>query len=83
MKTLSKKEHKENKIKKVLYQKEPVIQVGTNKKMVIILWCILILSVVFGIYKNFTAIDKHTVHEKKVIQEKMTDTNAVENFVFV
>lgn len=81
MKTLSKKEHKENKIKKVLYQKEPVIQVGTNKKMVIILWCILILSVVFGIYKNFTAIDKHTVHEKKVIQEKMTDTNAVENFV--
>lgn len=81
MKTLSKKEHKENKIKKVLYQKEPVIQVGTNKKIVIILWCILILSVVFGIYKNFTAIDKHTVHEKKVIQEKMTDTNAVENFV--
>lgn len=69
------------KIKDIIMKNKTVIHVGTNKKMVIILWCVLILSVIFGIYKNFTAIDTHTVHEKKVIKEKMTDTNAVENFV--
>lgn len=61
--------------------KGKTIQIGRNQKMVVVLWILLISSVVFGIYKNFTAIDKHTVHEKEIIQEKITDTNAVENFV--
>ena len=33
------------------------------------------------VYKNFTAIDMHTVHEKEVIEQRIVDTNKIENFV--
>ncbi|MFN1864799.1 conjugal transfer protein [Clostridioides difficile] len=59
----------------------PVIRLGTNKKSVIVLWIVLIVSIAFGVYKNFTAIDKHTIHEKEVIEQKIIDTNGIENFV--
>ncbi|MDV9234098.1 conjugal transfer protein, partial [Clostridioides difficile] len=55
--------------------------VGTHKKSVIALWILLIGSLAFGVYKNFTAIDMHTVHEKEIIQLKLNDTNGIENFV--
>ncbi len=70
------KEAKPNKEKKV-----PVMKVGTHKKTVIALWLVLIASVSFGVYKNFTAIDMHTVHEKEVIEQHIIDTNRIENFV--
>src|SRR5690606_37771717 len=44
------------------------------------LWIVLLGSLAFGIYKNFTAIDQHTVHEKEIIETKMVDTNAIESF---
>lgn len=72
---------KKMKEKKIINEKVKIIQVGTNRKMVLILWGIMIVSVAFGVYKNFTAIDRHTVHEKEIIREKITDTNAIENFV--
>lgn len=62
-------------------KKMRVIHVGKHKKTVIALWVILILSVCFGVYKNFTTVDTHTVHEKEVIKEQLLDTNSVENFV--
>jgi hypothetical protein len=37
--------------------------------------------VAFGIYKNFTSINRHTVHETKVIKAQMVDTSSIENFV--
>lgn len=70
------KEVKPNKAKKVR-----VMKVGTHKKSVIALWLVLIVSVSFGVYKNFTAIDMHTVHEKEVIEQRIVDTNRIENFV--
>ncbi|HJE19044.1 MAG TPA: conjugal transfer protein [Aliicoccus persicus] len=60
--------------------KTKVKSVGTRKKSVIVLWIVLISSLAFGIYKNFTAIDQHTVHEKEVIETKLMDTNAIESF---
>ncbi|MEJ8766215.1 conjugal transfer protein [Oceanobacillus sp. HCA-5259] len=57
-----------------------VKNIGMRKKSVIVLWIVLISSLVFGIYKNFTAIDQHTVHEKEVIETKLIDTNAIESF---
>ncbi|WP_166627323.1 conjugal transfer protein [Jeotgalicoccus sp. S0W5] len=54
--------------------------VGTRKKSVMILWVLLISSLAFGIYKNFTAVDQHTVHEKEVIETELVDTNAIESF---
>lgn len=60
--------------------KAKVKSVGTRKKSVTVLWIVLISSLVFGIYKNFTAIDQHTVHEKEVIETKLVDTSAIESF---
>lgn len=74
-----KKNDKESKPKKE--KKVPVMKVGTHKKTVIALWLVLIASVSFGVYKNFTAIDMHTVHEKEVIEQRIIDTNKIENFV--
>ncbi len=67
---------KKNKEKKVRTMK-----VGTHRKSVIALWLLLIGSVSFGIYKNFTAIDQHTTHEKEIIQLQLNDTSGIENFV--
>ncbi|WWU64491.1 conjugal transfer protein [Clostridium baratii] len=67
--------------KKYKEKKIPVIRLGTNNKSVIVLWIVLIVSIAFGVYKNFTAIDKHTIHEKKIIEQKIIDTNGIENFV--
>lgn len=39
------------------------------------------VSFLFTVYKNFTAIDIHTIHEIKVIEEKVVDTHKIENFV--
>ncbi|MGC2932940.1 conjugal transfer protein [Enterococcus faecalis] len=68
--------------KKVPKQKKiPTIKVGTHKKLTLALWLLLIGSVSFGIYKNFTAIDQHTIHEKEVFETKIVDTNGIESFV--
>lgn len=74
MKILKKEKHPRHK-------KVHVMKVGTHKKSIIFLWVMLIGSVAFGIYKNFTAIDIKTVHETKVIEKQVVDTNQVENFV--
>ena len=71
-----KKKEKQPKEKKVRTMK-----VGTHKKSVIALWVVLIASVSFGVYKNFTAIDQHTTHEIETIQLRLNDTNGIENFV--
>lgn len=71
---------KENQ-KKQEKEKIPTIKVGTHKKKVIVLWIVLISSLLFGVYKNFTAIDKHTIHEKEIIELTLNDTNGIENFV--
>ena len=67
------KEKKEKKVR--------TLKVGTHKKSVIALWVVLIASVSFGVYKNFTAIDRHTVHETETIQLRLNDTSGIENFV--
>ena len=62
-------------------KKVRTVKVGTHKKTVIALWVVLIASVSFGVYKNFTAIDQHTTHEVETIQLRLNDTNGIENFV--
>lgn len=53
---------------------------GTHKKSVLFLWLLLIGSFSFGLYKNFTAIDTHTIHETTVIEPVLVDTHAIESF---
>lgn len=75
---MSKKEKAKKQPKEM---KMPVMKIGTHKKTVIALWLVLLGSVSFGVYKNFTAIDMHTVHEKEIIRQELVDTNGIENFV--
>ena len=59
-------------------KKVRTVKVGTHQKTVIALWAVLIASVSFGVYKNFTAIDQHTTHEKEIIELRLQDTNGIE-----
>lgn len=79
MKWNKKQTEQSNKTKK--QRKVPAIKMGTHKKLTIALWLLLIGSVSFGVYKNFTAIDVHTIHEKEVIEQRIIDTNALESYV--
>ena len=54
-----KKKEKQRKPKKLR-----VCTVNSRKPAVIVLWLLFICGFVFAVYKNFTAIDTHTVHEK-------------------
>lgn len=72
---------KEKSVKAKKEKKIRVKKVGIHRKSVVFLWILLIGSVSFGIYKNFTAIDIHTVHEKEVIKQNVIDTNGLESYV--
>ena len=79
--------HAQNRKEKEKTEKAPknkkvrTMKVGTHKKSVLLLWAVLLASTSVGVYKNFTAIDTHTVHEKEIIQLRLNDTNGIENFV--
>lgn len=53
---------------------------GRKVYRAIFLWVLFGCGFAFAVYKNFTGIDRHTVHEKEVVQEVLLDTNALENF---
>ncbi|MBY7141913.1 conjugal transfer protein [Virgibacillus sp. NKC19-3] len=72
------KKEKQAQLKKE--KKVKVRTVGKRKKSVLFLWILLISSLAFGIYKNFTAIDQHTVHEREVVENHIVDTSAIESF---
>ena len=55
--------------KKQKEKKLNFFMVNTHKKTLIVLWVLLAVSLLFVVYKNFTAIDVNTVHETKLIEE--------------
>ena len=62
-------------------KKVKVKRVGRKRAPVIFLWLLFIGGLAFAIYKDFTAIDVHTVHEKEIVQQRVVDTNGLENFI--
>lgn len=72
-----KKKEKQQKSKKLR-----VYTVNSRKPAVIVLWLLFICGFVFAVYKNFTAIDTHTVHEKEIVERRVEDTSGVEAFVW-
>ncbi|HHP8971186.1 TPA: conjugal transfer protein [Listeria monocytogenes] len=76
MKIKIERKEKRNNVKKV-----PTIKVGTHKKTTTALWILLLTSIAFGVYKNFTAIDQHTSHEKEIVKLKLADTTKIQSFV--
>lgn len=73
-------ERKPKKEKISKQKKVKTIHLGTHKKSVLFLWLLLIGSFSFGLYKNFTAIDTHTIHETTIIEPVLIDTHAIESF---
>ncbi len=71
---------KEKHVKPKKEQPRKVKTVGRRKKSVFFLWILLLSSLAFGIYKNFTAIDQHTIHEVEKIETTVIDTTAIESF---
>ena len=72
---------KEKNSKQPKEKKLRVYKANTHKKTVIALWVLLAVSLCFAVYKNFTAIDIHTIHETTVIEKEIVDTHKIENFV--
>ena len=54
---------------------------NSRKPAVIAMWLLFICGFVFAVYKNFTAIDTHTVHEEEIVERRVEDTSGVEAFV--
>lgn len=73
---MSKKKEPAAKEKKI-----PVFKIGVHRKMVAALWILLIFSVSFGVYKNFTAVNTHTIYKKEMVEKKVVDTNGIEAYV--
>ena len=71
----------ENKKKTPKEKKPRVYKANPGKKIVIALWVLLGISFSFAVFKHFTAIDTHTIHETKIIEKEYVDTHNVENFV--
>ena len=71
--------------KKTEKQQKPrklrIYTANSRKPAVIALWLLFICGFVFAVYKNFTAIDTHTVHEKEIVERRVEDTSGVEAFV--
>lgn len=47
----------------------------------VLLWGLLLFSLVFAIYKNFTAVDTRTVETREVVEKELVDTAGVESYV--
>lgn len=62
-------------------KKERTLSVGKLRKRVLALWLVLLCSVSFGVYKNFTAIDQQTTHEKTILKETLVDTSGLQSYV--
>lgn len=71
-----KKTEKQQKPKKLR-----IYTANSRKPAVIALWLLFVCGFVFAVYKNFTAIDTHTVYEKEIIERRVEDTSGVEAFV--
>lgn len=61
--------------KKTENQQKPkklrVYTANSRKPAVIALWLLFVCGFAFAMYKSFTAIDTHTVHEKEIIERRV------------
>ena len=68
--------------KKEKQQKSKKLRVYTvNSRKPAAMWLLFVCGFAFAVYKNFTAIDTHTVHEKEIVERRVEDTSGVEVFV--
>lgn len=67
-------------IELILKSNKPKTKLSKRKVLLTALWSLFGLAFVFAVYKNFTAINTHTVYEKTVVEERLSDTSKIESF---
>lgn len=55
--------------------------IGRRKTFAVILWSVFILAFAWSVYKNFTAINIHTIEKTEVVETEVVDTSAIESFL--
>jgi len=63
-------------------QKEKQRTIPAKRISIICLWILLISSIAFGVYNNFTATDVRTYVEREIVEVRVVDTSSIESFVF-
>ncbi len=61
--------------------KIPTLKVGVRKVTTILLWGLLTFSLLFAMYKNFTAVSTNTITEQEYVYQEVIDTNHIESFI--
>lgn len=62
-------------------KKVKVVSYGKNTVLRSVIWSIFITGFAFAVYKNFTAVDTHTVHETKIVEQVVQDTSGMTSFL--
>lgn len=62
-------------------KKVRILKIGLRKKTTALFLSLFAAAFIFALYKNFTAVDTHTVHEIEVVETRIVDTNGIESFV--
>lgn len=55
--------------------------VGIRRKTTWLCWILLLSSFSFAVYKNFTAVNTHTIHEHTEVHTQLADTTPIATFV--
>ncbi|MCL2563761.1 MAG: conjugal transfer protein [Oscillospiraceae bacterium] len=63
-------------------QKKKTGTTNARRVPIILLWVLLIGSIAFGVFNNFTAADTHTYIEREVVEMHLADTSGIESFTF-
>lgn len=79
-----KKQRKEREVKpkKECVKKQKVVNLNFRRWPSTLLWIVLIGSIAFGVFNNFTAVDTRTYIERELVELRMVDTNGIESFIF-
>ena len=63
-------------------QKQKTVNLNVRRMPVVVLWALLIGSIAFGVYNNFTAVDTRTYIERELVETHLMDTSSIESFAF-
>ena len=63
-------------------QKQKTVHLNVRRIPVILLWTLLIGSIAFGVWNNFTAVDTRTYVVRELVETHLMDTSSIESFAF-
>lgn len=64
-----------------LKKEQKTLVMGLHRKRNVFLWCLLLCSLSFAVYKNFTAVDVRTIEKTTVEKQTIVDYAGIDLFV--